>query len=62
MTDFKELVGTQFSTWQKMVPKPYFVCAIMEDGNEYYLTQEMNQNRIRVVVEKGIITEVQGVH
>lgn len=44
------------------IPDGYTIRVIEEDGEEFMVTMEKRNNRINVVVKKGIITKIDGVY
>ena len=60
-TEIQQLVGKKFPAKRILSKSNYFCFADKIDGIPMLCTADLNLNRIRVVVEKGIITEVRGI-
>ena len=59
--EIQTLVGKKFPAKKILSKTNYFCFADRIDGDPMLCTADLNLNRIRVEVEKGIITKVKGI-
>ena len=57
--NFDYLIGKSVKGLKK--PKGYTVRVVKEDGVWYMVTMDFRTDRINVIVENGIITEIDGI-
>lgn len=60
--DFEFIIGMNFEEAKALVEKPYFLSPDILNGEPIMKTCDMRTDRINIIVENDIITQINGIH